>query len=75
MKINPEDIKVGLQLLAWDVEDRKYYKTEIYKIEGNIIYLKDVDEYSTCDVAIVNIFVASLLPCDADAFATSSYGM
>ena len=47
MKINPEDIKVGLQLLAWDVEDRKYYKTEIYKIEGNIIYLKDVDEYST----------------------------
>src|SRR2546425_5023638 len=28
--------------------------------------------YSTCDVAIVRIFVASRRPCDSDAFATWS---
>ena len=31
--------------------------------------------YSTCEVAIVRILVASRRPCDSEALATSSYGM
>jgi hypothetical protein len=46
MKINIEDIKVGYRLLAFDLEDYKWYKAEVNQIEGQIITLTDIDPKS-----------------------------
>jgi hypothetical protein len=46
MKISTDDIKVGLNLKAFDAEETKWLKAEIYKIDGNVIYLKDIDPTS-----------------------------
>ncbi len=46
MKINPNDIKIGLKLLSYDMEDHKWYKAEIIGIDEGIITMKDIDDKS-----------------------------
>ena len=46
MKLNPDDIKIGLKCLAWDAEECKWYKAEIIDINEDIITLKDIDDKS-----------------------------
>jgi len=46
MKINKEDIKVGLQILSWDEEDGRWYNAEVKAIDGHKITLIDVDKNS-----------------------------
>lgn len=43
MKIKNNDIKVGLKLMSWDAEDRKWYKSEVIRISEGVITLKDID--------------------------------
>jgi hypothetical protein len=43
MKTNPDDIKVGLKLQAWDAEDKKWYKVEVVRITEGVIILRDID--------------------------------
>ena len=47
-KINLDDVKVGYELLSYDVEDQKWYKTEVIKVVDDVVTLKDVDHQSDC---------------------------
>ena len=46
MKIQVEDIKMGYMFLAFDFEDRKWYRTLVTQVDGKFLTLADIDPLS-----------------------------